>query len=445
MSPLTPLHVLLLCDRPPRVAETLHQHIDALASLPGMSVRVVSILGDAPPALDFDRFDVVVIHYSLVICNDQYVSATLRARLRASRALKAVFIQDEYRHVDRTIAALCEIDVGVLFTCMPDKSIEQVYSEVRLPGVRKVNVLTGYVQPDLHHRSVKPLNLRNIDVGYRARKVPAWLGDLGQDKWEIGQRFAAEARSLGLTCDISYREEERLYGDAWIRFVSSCKAILGVESGSSVFDFSGAIQAAVEHDVAANPLVTYEELKRRHFATVDGLIDQRQISPRCFEAAALRTLMILYEGDYSGLMEPWRHYVPLAKDHSNMTDVVATLRDNERSQAIVDRAYKEVACNPLNQFSTHTARVASVLREEHARRCKERAVPYQEVEFEHAQLRARTVVRRLMIRKVITYTHYILFRWILKSASERRRDKVGRWLAVQLRKTAAGARRLFPS
>jgi len=439
------LEVLLLCDSPPRVADTLHQHIHALTALPGMRVRVVEILGEAPHDLDFNRFDIIIVHYSLVVANDNYVSPVLRSRLRQSRTLKAIFIQDEYRHIDRTIAAIREIGVDVLFTCVPEQSIAAVYSQAALPGVRKVNVLTGYVPPELLKRRVEPLAARGIDVGYRARKVPAWLGDLGQEKWIIGRKFAADALGFGLKCDISYREEERLYGEAWIRFLSNCKAILGVESGSSVFDFTGEIQAAVDKDTAANPAVTYQELKSRHFADVDGLIDQRQISPRCFEAAALRTLMILYEGGYSGLLQPWRHYVPLKKDHSNMAEVVATLRDPARAQAIVDCAFEEVACNPKNQFAAHAEAVASVLGEEHARRVGARATPYDSAEFRRASMRAPVAIRRMATRTIITYGHYVLFRWILGAVSEARRDRVSRWLSPRLRKFAGGARRLFIS
>jgi hypothetical protein len=408
-----------------------------------MRVHVLEIFGGAPRDLNFNRFDVIIVHYSLVAASDDYVSPALRCRLRQSRALKAIFIQDEYRHIDRTIAALIEIGVDVLFTCMPEQSIASVYSDAALPGVRKVNVLTGYVPPALLERRVKPLEARRTDVGYRARKVPAWLGDLGQEKWMIGRKFAADARSCGLKCDISYREEERLYGEAWIRFLMNCKAILGVESGSSVFDFTGEIQAAVERDIAANPRVTFEELKSRHFAAVDGLIDQRQISPRCFEAAALRTLMILYEGGYSGLMQPWRHYVPLKKDHSNMAEVVATLRDTTKAQAIVDCAFKEVACHPKNQFAAHAELVASILRDEHASRVGALAKPYTDVEFRQASMQAPVTVRRIAIRTIITYAHYVLFRWVLGGLSEARRDQLSRWLGPRLRKLACWARRLF--
>ncbi|MBT8506740.1 hypothetical protein B1F79_04690 [Coxiella-like endosymbiont of Rhipicephalus sanguineus] len=50
-------------------------------------------------------------------------------------------------------------------------------------------------------------------------------------------------------------------------------------------------------------------------------IDYNQISPRHFEAVATKTLQILYEGEYSNILKPWVHYVPLKKDYSNFDEV----------------------------------------------------------------------------------------------------------------------------
>ncbi|WP_204348808.1 hypothetical protein, partial [Klebsiella pneumoniae] len=49
---------------------------------------------------------------------------------------------------------------------------------------------------------------------------------------------------------------------------------------------------------------TYEELRKRFFADFENAIDLNQLSPRVFEAAALQTLLIMYEGQYSGVLKP---------------------------------------------------------------------------------------------------------------------------------------------
>ena len=418
------LSVLLICDRPAAIAATVHAHIDALVHASGHRVRLLLILGDIPSELDLDRFDVILVHYTLVISDDRYLSPHARARLFSARSVKAVFVQDEYRHVNATVSALKEISADVLFTCVPQQEVEKVYPAASLPGLRKVNVLTGYVDDRLTESGCPPLRDRAIDVGYRARSLPAWLGDLGQEKSRIGTRFLEDAARYGLVCDISCREEERLYGQSWVDFLTRCKAILGVESGSSVFDFTGRIQAAVENDLLKDPTLSYETIRERHLKDQHGRIRLNQISPRCFEAAALRTLMILYEGEYSGQLQPWRHYVPLKKDHSNMDEVVATLRDDARSQAIVDRAYREIALNRENWFQGMANQVDRVLRDAHARRAHELARPYTDEEFAGFRREGLNARWQCWLRRAYATGHRMFFRYALYFASPATKDRI---------------------
>jgi len=431
MSP-KPLEILLLCDYRENIAATVREHIDSLIGFSRHHVRKVSILGDLPPRLDLDHFDVVIVHYSLIACHNSYVSAQARATLAAFRGLKAIFIQDEYRFVDATIAAMREIGIDLLFTCVPEPEIEKVYPQARLPGVTKVNVLTGYVPEHLLDRPVQPYAERPIAVGYRARKVPAWLGELGYEKYEIGRIFRDDAAQDGLVLDISFREEDRLYGDEWIEFVCRCRAMLGVESGASVFDFSGDIQRNVDDHVRRNPGVEFPVLKELYFADVDGKIGLNQISPRCFEAAALRTLLVMYEGDYSGRMQPWRHYVPLKKDHSNHAEVVAIIKDAARAGEIVEAAYRDVACNPQNTFRAFVAQfdeaVGTAFRPEQAASLAR----LDDREFERLSAPGWVARRRWVTRRIIETGYRFLFSTLLGHARPETRETIQGWLRYLL-------------
>jgi hypothetical protein len=426
------LEILLLCDYREDIAATVSEHIDALAGFSNHRVRKISILGDLPPRLDLNHFDAVVVHYSLIACHNAYVSARTREALGQFRGLKAIFVQDEYRFVDATIAAIREIGVGVLFTCVPENEIEKVYPLERLPGVIKVNVLTGYVPERLLTRPVLPRSGRAIDVGYRARKVPAWLGELGYEKYEIGRRFQDDAVADNLVLDISFREEDRLYGDDWIDFVSRCKAMLGVESGASVFDFTGEIQRSVDDHARRDPGVDFYTLKRLYFAAVDGKINLSQISPRCFEAAALRTLLVMYEGDYSGRMEPWRHYVPLKKDHSNHADVIAVLKDDARANEIVEAAYREVACNPRNTFRDFVAQFDKVM--DQSLRPGQNAALARLDDREFAKLSVLGWVsrRRRVTRRITEWSYRFVFSTVLGRTRPETREIVQAWLKYLL-------------
>ena len=430
--PANRLEILLLCDYREDIAATVREHIDAMIGFSVHRIRRVSILGDIPPRLDLNHFDAVIVHYSLIACHDTYVSASARAALARFRGLKAIFIQDEYRFVDATIAAMREIGINVLFTCVPEGEIEKVYSSQRLPGVTKINVLTGYVPEHLLSKPVLSYADRPIDVGYRARKVPAWLGELGREKYEIGRRFREDTREGELVLDISFREEDRLYGDGWVDFVSRCKVMLGAESGASVFDFTGDIQRKVEKHQRRNPDVDFWTLKKLYFDDVDGQIALNQISPRCFEATALRTLLVMYEGEYSGRMKPWRHYVPLKKDHSNHAEVVALLKDPVRATEITEAAYLEVACNPRNSFRAFVAQFDEAISAACQPRHRATLPSFDDRELARLSASGWVARRRWVTRSVIETSHRLLFSWLLGHTRPETRERVQAWLKVIL-------------
>jgi hypothetical protein len=366
------LDILLLCNRPARGADasTVSDHLDALQRFSRHRVQELSFLRDLPSGLDLSQFDVLVIHYSIAIgyLSEHYIGPEARQRVRDFPGLKVLFIQDEYRLIDAVHDALRFMGIHLLFTCMPEGEVDKVYPEKALPELTKVITLTGYVPQSLVSLEVPRIAERPIDVGYRSRKPPYWLGELGYEKWSIADRFAEHAEGGGLRLDLSYREADRLYGASWKRFVVQCKAMLGVESGSSVFDFDGSLQRSVEEYVAAHPQASFDEVQRRFLAPHEGRIRQNQISPRCFEAAALRTGMVLYEGEYSKILQPGRHFVPLRKDFSNFPRVLEALRDTAALQRMVDCTYEEVARNDAYSYRSFVHRFDEVVDQEFDRR-----------------------------------------------------------------------------
>ncbi|MGI9434325.1 MAG: hypothetical protein ACR2Q4_05780 [Geminicoccaceae bacterium] len=351
------LNLALLCDYDQSVAGTIIDHVQGLIRYSAHNVVPINFRGRLPSRLALDRFDGVMLHYSLTACRDSDLAPAVRTALREFPGLKIAFVQDDYRFINSTVCALDDLGMHVLFGLAPDDIIDDIYAPSALPGMRRETLLAGYVPENLLHLDVPALRDRPIDIGYRARKLPAWLGSHGQEKWQIGAGVLEDADRYDLRCNISSEEGDRLYGERWIEFLTSCKAVLGTESGSSVCDFTGEIQAATEAHLVRDPSTSFEKLRDLYFKDADRRLMINVISPRCFEAAALRTLMILYEGKYSNRLEPWRHYVPLRKDHGNMEEVAAVLNDPVRAQAIVDRAYREVALNRDNGFEAMVSQV----------------------------------------------------------------------------------------
>lgn len=346
-------NILILYHFPPVVAGTSVDHLDAFSKYSKHNVLVIDSLTAThtvcchtiPKIIDLNWFDVLVIHYSIYMPSEYMIDNDTRHRIRNFRGRKIAFIQDEYRQVNKIHHCLNDLAIDVLFTCVPTEEVEKVYPVSTLPRLQKINTLTGYVPEQLSlKRLERKIADRSIDVGYRARKLSAWYGELAQEKIRIGEGFLEHNACLatGLKCDISCDEDKRIYGESWIEFIQSCRCMLGVESGASVFDFTGKIQAAVERFEGENPNVSFCEIKELFFKDLDGKIYLNQISPRCFEAIALKTPLILFKGEYSGILIPWRHYVPLEKDFSNFMDVVRYVRDDEFLQNLAESAYRDI-------------------------------------------------------------------------------------------------------
>jgi hypothetical protein len=337
------LSILLLCDDNATHANTIIDHIAALKQFSRHHIFIFNPRGvSRSRLLDLSEFDVVLIHYSLVINHDHYLSPYFREKVRRFTGLKIQMIQDDYRMVDDITAVMRQVGIQVLYTLVPEGEIPKIWTESRLPGVKKITTLAGFVPEYLVNRATPDMADRPIDIGYRGRILPYWLGRLGQEKVWIAQGILGRASKYGLRCDIGWREGDRIYGESWIQFLSSCKATLGTESGATITDFDGSIERRVREYLVAHPGATFEEVSERILSPHEGNVRMNVISPRIFEAAALRTALILFEGEYSGILKPDIHYIPLRKDFSNLDVVVEKLRDLNYLRELVRRSYEDL-------------------------------------------------------------------------------------------------------
>ena len=367
------LNILFLCNKPPvgRDANTIVDHIEAFECYSQHEIWLCSNLGDLPGPLDLAKFDVIIIHYSLFVLSKTYLSTSAKKRLRAYSGMKVIFIQDEYRRIDDMVNELAFLKIDVLFTCFPAHEFDRIYLPSKLPNLSKYNNLTGYVPERLtKFKNQPPICERPVDVVYRGRKLPYWYGSLGYEKWNIVDKWHKHVPNNILKTDISYRETDRIYGEKWVEFLSSAKTTLGVESGASVMDFTGQLEKQVEHHQLIHPMDSFHTVQEKYFLEQEGLHQLNQISPRCFEAIALKTVLVLYEGEYSGILMPGRHYIALKKDFSNIKDVLALIQNNEYLQNMADTAYEEIALNPKYDYQAFVKYVDEIIQQEFSDRAK---------------------------------------------------------------------------
>lgn len=267
-----------------------------------------------PPNLDRIRFQVVVLHYTMFYTEFEPLSDRVRTFLsNASDAFKVVLFQDEQAYLRERLDFCLQYGIDCIYTCLEPPYADQVYGPTGASTV--ISYLPGYVSDRLRttaRKLTKPDEDRPIDVGYRGRKPPRSWGGAASEKYEIAAEFKRRAHGLGLVLDIETEEEKRIYGRSWPRFIARCKGMLGTESGATILGPDG----------SENPY--------------------RTISPRHFEAAALHACQILFEGRYSGLMEPMQDYIPLRKDFSNFDEVIDAFRDSDVRRRLSSNAFRHL-------------------------------------------------------------------------------------------------------
>jgi hypothetical protein len=111
-------------------------------------------------------------------------------------------------------------------------------------------------------------------------------------------------------------------GDAWLNFIGDSKFTLGANSGSSLLDPTGSIQRSVRTYLASHPDASFEEVEKSCFPGLDGKYSFTAISPRVLEAALLGSAQILVDGEYSGIVKPGEHFIPIRPDASNFPEVL---------------------------------------------------------------------------------------------------------------------------
>lgn len=330
---------------------------------PDCSIYYLNTLFGVPSWITRLHFDLVIYHYTFVGMKWDKASwprfmTECEPLKRLSAGHTMAIQQDEYVNSDLVNPFLRDFGVKTMVTCLVESEWEKIYPRARSGLEHLITVAPGYVdEKALAWLQSIPPAPRTIDIGYRARNVPFWLGRHGTLKGTIAVEFKKASGTRDLTLDISTEYKDVFYGDEWYRFLLRCRTVLGCEGGASLHDPDGQIRERVEAYVAAHPDASFDEVERACFPGLDGNLDLFAISPRHFECAMTRTTQVLVEGQYHGIMRPGVHYIEVKKDWSNIPEVLAQVRDVALCERLAETCYQDLVASGLHTYRVFVKRL----------------------------------------------------------------------------------------
>jgi hypothetical protein len=324
------------------------EHVNAFERHSQFRIWKVNTEFGFPAILSRLRFQIVLLHYSLFGSWPYKLDEGFIDYLRKCNAsYKVAFFQDEYRFCQQRFSFINEHNLDCVYTRVRPAHFKDVYYKyTKVPKL--IHTLAGYVSDELVGKGrelfVSP-EKRRIDIGYRAYGMPFYMGRGAQEKTEIAMGFRERARNLDFKMDIEIRVQDRLYGKAWYRFLANCKACLGAEGGASIFDLEGVVYSEYKRLMASCSLGSFAEFEKLAGKVVRdwrNRVPYRTFTPRHFEAAVFRVCQILFEGEYSGMLKPMEHYIPMKKDFSNFGGVIRMFKDERLRDELTENAYRDL-------------------------------------------------------------------------------------------------------
>ncbi len=258
------------------------------------------------------------------------------------------------------LAILADLGPDVIATQLPLDVGEWLYAEI--PDARVV-AMPHALNPTAFHNDV-PHARRPLDIGFRGARYLPHVGD--DERNRIIDYFATSTFDPPLRVDVRTNVSYGRRG--WAGFLNSTRATIGAESGAVYLRRDDEILSATEEQlgVGSRDLKVRARLRpvhrylprpvknalrrgadrvagRTHAPTEPvtigalapvpvppaGAVSGKCISSRHFDAIGTETCQILLPGRYNDLLVADVQYLALARDFSNVDDVLARFRDDD--------------------------------------------------------------------------------------------------------------------
>ena len=352
------------------IIDTIYKHLYSFRNyLDKNTVYVNVAYGIHENILKKINFDIIIFHTIFLGSMRWDISLYNKFRrechfIRKINCIKIALPQDEFIRTDLLNDFINDFGITHVFTCAEKKDWSIIYNNVNRKKVFFKQILTGYIDEETTNK----INLlskqyihRDIDIGYRAWSAEYWLGKHATHKVKVAKVFKSEAERQHYITDISLNDKDTFRGIDWFKFLLRCKSTIGVEGGASVLDKDGSIMMAVRAFMQRKPKATFEEVKNKYFKYKDNKLNLKCISPRHLEACITKTLQFLIEGKFNGILKPWKHYIPIKEDYSNVSESLLLLKNKKLVKKITENAYKDVVLSGRYTYKSMIKNISGCL------------------------------------------------------------------------------------
>ncbi len=353
-----------------KLRKTIYDHLYCFRDyVKDVEFHYCNVMLKLPFYLRFVEYDGIILHYTLLSAKwtlaHWYDLFNGLKMIKKKEAVKVAMPQDEYIHSNELCRLFKEYGIETIYTCSYPVDYQKLYPEEKSGIKYYFTTYTGFVDENTLktlNRITQDIKQREIDVGYRARKLPYWLGSFGRIKYELAIKFNSIKHNQSLNMDVSTDPKDVFYGNDWLRFILSCRTMLGCLGGASMHDPDGKIREKVEFYTNRHPNATFKEVEHHCFKGKDNTLQLFALSPRHFECAMAKTCQVLVEGDYNGVLEPGVHFIELKKDFSNIEDVLKQIENKSLCEKIAERAYKDIVASGKYTYRKFAVEVISHIR-----------------------------------------------------------------------------------
>lgn len=303
--------------------------------------------------INLHEFDALIVHYSCVAFPYKYflpISARAAMKIAAFKGIKFALIQDEQRSGFDRLRFLNMLGINHLFSVAESNLHELLYPS-RERNFSISTVLTGYVSKEHRAKAARrvPLANRKVDICYRGRQLPNWMGKTATLKGDIPNIIG---KLEGMNCyvaDLSSEESSRIYSEDWFEFLQRSKVSIGTPSGSDFLDLHGKF---TEPWIPASS-VSSESVPDPTPATY------QVISPRYFDYVAAGNLVILTPGLYSNIPVQGT-YIEISENLEELPEILQ-FASTHRAQSMVDKSKDLIISDPKLQYSSFVKTVETSL------------------------------------------------------------------------------------